>query len=135
MRANIIKSGNAKSVELKNGESGEIIGFITEITSKNVGAEKANKANVILWDRDCVHYHEEAEEQYHCISGSGFIYLNNDVFEFNHGDTVIIPPGIRHAAGTRNSSKLISFTCISSPPYDPQDECRVEPFHNWSIEK
>jgi mannose-6-phosphate isomerase-like protein (cupin superfamily) len=113
----IIVREKPKIIEL-NDDKG-IFGIVEEITSRAVGAERANIAKIILWGPDILHTHKETEETYICVKGEGEIFLIDQIFEFIPGVRVIVRPGILHAAKPKKG-KLV-FLCVSSPAFNPKD--------------
>jgi len=115
----IIISEKPNIVELGDGK--EMFGEVEEITSRAVGAERANVAKVTLWGADVLHAHKEAEETYICLEGEGELYLDGQIFEFIPGIRVIIKPGMLHAAKPKDRFGKLIFFCISSPAFNPVD--------------
>ena len=99
----------------------EVFGEVEEITSRELGAEKANIVKVTLWGPDFLHKHKIAEETYVCLKGDGEIFLDGETFDFSEGERVIIPPGTLHATRPKRFFGKLVFLCISSPPFDPKD--------------
>lgn len=115
----IIVSEKPKIIEF-NDDKG-IFGKVEEITSRAVGAERANIAKIILWGPDILHIHKETEETYICVKGEGEIFLIDQIFEFIPGVRVIVRPGILHAAKPKKNSRKLVFLCVSSPAFRPED--------------
>ena len=42
------------------------------------------------------HHHEDVEEVYHVVSGSGVMHIGDESFEVNSGDTWIVPLHLEH---------------------------------------
>ena len=124
-----IINNKPKVVKLKDGDV--VFGDVEEITSRAVGAERANLARVTLSGADFVHTHEGAEETYIYESGMGKILLGDKVSDFGPGTRVIIPPGTAHAVKPANSFPRVVFLCISGPPFDPEDVHSDPRGRNW----
>ena len=67
-----------------------------------------------------LHRHQQSEEIYHVIAGSGVMWLGEECIAISVGDTVCIAPGIAHAVENNGASALV-FLCCCSPPYSHQD--------------
>ncbi len=113
----------------------DTFGEVEEITSRNLGAERANVVKVTLQGRDILHSHKEAEETYVCLEGEGELFLDDQIVKFVPGVKVIIKPGTVHAARPkRNQSKLV-FLCISSPPFSSDDVINDPRGRRWRLEE
>jgi len=66
------------------------------------------------------HYHRASEEIYFFTHGSGRLRLGEDESEVAAGDTVVIPPGMRHKLWNTGSEPL-KLLCCCSPPYSHED--------------
>jgi mannose-6-phosphate isomerase-like protein (cupin superfamily) len=71
------------------------------------------------------HYHHESEEIYFFTHGHGRLRLGKDENEVAPGDTVVIPPGIRHKLWNTGSEPL-KLLCCCSPPYSHEDTVLTE---------
>lgn len=127
-KASIVKE-KPKVVKLKDG--GIVFGEVEEITSRAVGAERANFTRVTLFGPDVIHTHERTEETYIYKSGMGKIILGNKIYDFGPDTRVIIPPGTPHAAKPYDSFPQFVFLCVSSPPFDPDDVHSDPRGRNW----
>ena len=77
-----------------------------------VGAEQANMNWVKLEvdERNTVHAHSESEDTIFILSGRGTVEdLTNDVrLEFQAGDAIHVPPGVRHAVCADRGAEVLS---------------------------
>ncbi len=64
------------------------------------------------------HYHEDAEEIYFILTGSGIMELDGEERPVNPGDAILIPPGARHQIRAAEDLRLL---CCCSPPYRHED--------------
>ena len=126
--ASIVKD-KPEIVEFKDGE--EVFGKVEEITSRDVGARKANFVKVTLLGPDVIHTHDDAEETYVYESGMGRIILDDEISDFGPGTRVIIPPGMSHAVKPWESFPQVVFLCVSSPPFNPDDVHPDPRGRNW----
>ncbi len=106
-------------VEFNDGK--EVFGEVEEITSRAVGAERANVAKVTLWGPDVLHTHKEAEETYICLEGEGELYIDGQIIDFVPGIRVIIAPGTLHAARPKKEWDKLVLLCVASPAFSPTD--------------
>ena len=66
------------------------------------------------------HYHALAEEIYLFTAGRGRMRLGDEESEVTAGDTVVIPPGIRHKLWNTGTEPL-KLLCCCAPPYSHDD--------------
>jgi mannose-6-phosphate isomerase-like protein (cupin superfamily) len=66
------------------------------------------------------HFHRTSEEIYHFTAGSGRMRLGDEVGTVEAGDTVVIPPGVRHKLWNPGPEELV-LLCCCSPPYMDDD--------------
>jgi len=67
-----------------------------------------------------LHKHNNCEEIYYVLSGSGIMTLGDEQFDIMEGDTIAIPPGTPH--NVRNSgAALLKVLCACAPPYSHND--------------
>ena len=69
------------------------------------------------------HYHQRTEELYFITVGQGLMTLGEREVVVRPGDTVVIPPGERHKI--RAGAEGLAFVCVTTPPYDPDDDYEV----------
>ena len=62
-----------------------------------------------------LHSHEEAEQVYIVVSGSGTMTVAGDTQEVASGDLVLVPPATDHSISNGNSSDLCCVS-VQSPP-------------------
>ena len=62
-----------------------------------------------------LHSHEEAEQVYIVVSGSGTLTVAGDTQEVAPGDLVLVPPATDHSISNGNSSDLCCVS-VQSPP-------------------
>lgn len=66
------------------------------------------------------HHHVRSEEIYHILAGTGLMRLGEQEFAVAPGDSVLIPPGMRHCIHNSGTTTL-RFLCCCSPAYSHQD--------------
>ncbi|MFH1551469.1 MAG: hypothetical protein ABIC36_01145 [bacterium] len=125
----IIISEEPKIIQLNDGE--KFFGSVSEITSRAVGALRANVAEVTLWGADFLHHHKEAEETYICTKGKGELYLGDNVIDFVLGVRVIIKPNTLHATRPKGEFERLTFLCVASPAFSPDDVYNHELGRRW----
>ena len=60
-------------------------------------------------------------ETYYFLSGKGQMFLGNEIFEVEKGDTVYVPPQINQYV--KNTGEIdLAFLCIVSPPWSEETE-------------
>jgi mannose-6-phosphate isomerase-like protein (cupin superfamily) len=70
------------------------------------------------------HYHRRTSEVYLIHAGCGQMRLGDAVVQVQPGDAVVIPATVPH--DVRAHTEMILW-CISSPPYDPNDDFEIDP--------
>ena len=78
------------------------------------------EALVPAGDETLLHRHNQAEEIYHIVEGSGLMTVGNDKFNVAAGDTVCIKPGKVHCIKNTGGIPL-KILCCCSPPYSHED--------------
>jgi mannose-6-phosphate isomerase-like protein (cupin superfamily) len=66
------------------------------------------------------HYHGVLEEIYFFTAGEGRLRLGDEETEVGPGDTVVIPPRIRHKLWNTGAGPL-RLLCCCAPPYSHDD--------------
>ncbi|MEA2366175.1 MAG: hypothetical protein QOI32_1687 [Thermoleophilaceae bacterium] len=66
------------------------------------------------------HHHGVSEEIYFFTSGSGRLRLGDEETNVSAGDTIVIPPGVRHKLWNSGDEPL-KLLCCCSPPYSHED--------------
>jgi len=62
-----------------------------------------------------LHSHEESEQAYVIVRGSGTMSVAGDTQPVSEGDLVLVPPATDHSVGNDGSVEL-AFISIQSPP-------------------
>ena len=104
--------------------------FITKDTSeireimayRNSGCESMSLAEATVYPGRSTeaHYHEESDEVYYFLSGTGRMRLGEEETDVGPGDTVYIPPGTVHQTWNTGTEDLV-ILCICVPPYEHED--------------
>lgn len=63
------------------------------------------------------HAHENQEETFHCIAGSGQIKVNDTVFDLVPGDTVFVEPGETHMCMNLHGTEDFKVVSVVTPPF------------------
>ena len=71
------------------------------------------------------HYHRETEEIYFFTHGAGRMRLGDEEREVEPGDTVVIPPGVRHKLWNDGGEPL-RLLCCCAPAYSDEDTVLTE---------
>lgn len=72
-----------------------------------------------------LHIHHETEEIYHITAGCGMMTLDEESFEIQKGDTVLIMPGTAHKVDNTGEEDL-KILCCCCPAYSHEDTELVE---------
>jgi mannose-6-phosphate isomerase-like protein (cupin superfamily) len=67
-----------------------------------------------------LHSHEEAEQVYIVVSGSGTMTVAGDKQEIGEGDLVLVPPATDHSIANGNSPDLCCVS-VQSPPVEASE--------------
>ena len=71
------------------------------------------------------HFHKVSEEIYYFTRGAGIMRLGSDEAEVRAGDTVVIPPGVKHKLWNTSADPLV-LLCCCSPAYSNEDTVLLE---------
>lgn len=66
------------------------------------------------------HAHEEQEEIFYCIQGSGKIKVNTTVYDVEVGDLVYVDPGAVHQLINTEGKEIFKVISVVSPPFTPE---------------
>jgi len=67
-----------------------------------------------------LHFHKRSEEIYHITQGKGLMFLGEQQFSVNVGDTICIPANTAHQISNVGKHDLV-FLCACSPAYSHDD--------------
>jgi mannose-6-phosphate isomerase-like protein (cupin superfamily) len=104
---------------------GSSIREVAGTPSGNAAQQSLAEATVPAGGQTVEHYHPIAEEIYHLISGTGTLRLGDEQAEVRAGDTVVIPPGVRHKLWNSGPDPLV-LLCCCAPPYSHDDTVLCE---------
>jgi mannose-6-phosphate isomerase-like protein (cupin superfamily) len=104
---------------------GSSIREVAGVPSGNAVQQSLAEATVPVAGETVEHYHPIAEEIYHLLAGSGRLRLGDDVADVAAGDTIVIPPGVRHKLWNTGTEPLV-LLCCCSPPYRHEDTVLCE---------
>jgi mannose-6-phosphate isomerase-like protein (cupin superfamily) len=99
---------------------GSLIRELVGIPSGNAERQSVAEATVPPGGETAEHYHRTTEEVYLFTSGQGRMRLGDEEAEVRAGDTVVIPPGVRHKLWNEGSQPLV-LLCCCAPPYRDAD--------------
>jgi mannose-6-phosphate isomerase-like protein (cupin superfamily) len=91
----------------------------------NAANQSLAEATVQPGGETAEHFHRASEEIYTVVSGTGRMRLGDQESDLRPGDTVVIPPGIRHKLWSGPAQPLVVL-CSSSPPYSHEDTVLTE---------
>lgn len=101
-------------------KDGSEIRELAGIPTGNAENQSLAEATVPAGGETEEHYHGVTEEIYLFTSGSGRMRLGDDESDVAVGDTVVIPPGVRHKLWNTGSEPL-KLLCCCSPAYSHDD--------------
>ena len=67
-----------------------------------------------------LHLHRTSQEIYHILSGRGMMFLGEEIFAVEPGDSILIMPGTSHRIESTGDQPL-RILCCCNPPYDHED--------------
>lgn len=93
--------------------------------SGNSQQQSLAEATVPAGGETIEHYHRAAEEIYHLVAGAGRLRLGEEEADVRAGDTIVIPPGVRHKLWNPAGEPLV-LLCCCAPPYSHDDTVLCE---------
>jgi mannose-6-phosphate isomerase-like protein (cupin superfamily) len=104
---------------------GSSIREVAGIPSANAVNQSLAEATVPPGGETIEHLHRRAEEIYHLVAGAGRMRLGHAEGDVRAGDTVVIPPGVRHKLWNPGPEPLV-LLCCCAPPYSHDDTVLLE---------
>lgn len=83
-------------------------------------AQSLAEATVPPGVRTHAHRHEQTEEFYYVLRGTGRMRLDSDAFDVSPGEAICIPPGTVHDIENTGLDDLV-ILCCCTPPYSHGD--------------
>jgi mannose-6-phosphate isomerase-like protein (cupin superfamily) len=120
-----VKIRRADATEPYVTRDGSTIREIAGPPSGTAERQSLAEATVAPGAQTVEHYHRSAEEIYHFLGGTGRLRVGEEVAGVGPGDTVTIPPGIRHKLWNDGAEPLV-LLCCSAPPYSHEDTVLCE---------
>lgn len=71
------------------------------------------------------HYHEKTEEIYFILEGSGQMFLDDESFDVQRGDSILIKPGQHHCI-KNTGQQVLHFLCSCAPAYQHEDSFLID---------
>jgi mannose-6-phosphate isomerase-like protein (cupin superfamily) len=105
---------------------GSSIRELAGVPSGNAVNQSLAQATVPAGRETIEHYHREAEEIYHFISGAGRMRLGAEEADVQAGDTVVIAPGVPHKLWNTSEDEDLVLLCCCAPPYSHDDTVLLE---------
>jgi mannose-6-phosphate isomerase-like protein (cupin superfamily) len=99
---------------------GSSIRELAGIPSGNASQQSVAEATVPPGGETIEHYHRTTEEVYLFTSGEGRMRLGDEEADVRAGDTVVIPPGVKHKLWNAGPDPLVVLCCCA-PPYRDED--------------
>ncbi|HEX4718209.1 MAG TPA: cupin domain-containing protein [Thermoleophilaceae bacterium] len=104
---------------------GSEIRELAGIPSGNAVNQSLAQAKVPAGGDTIEHYHRMTEEIYLFTGGHGTMRLGDEEFAVEAGDSVVIPPGVRHKLWAKGDADLVLFCCCA-PAYTHEDTVLLE---------
>jgi mannose-6-phosphate isomerase-like protein (cupin superfamily) len=104
---------------------GSSIRELVGIPSGNAIQQSVAEATVPPGRETIEHYHQTTEEVYLFVGGHGRMRLGDEEAEVSAGDTVVIPPGVKHKLWNEGTEPLVVLCCCA-PPYRDEDTVLVD---------
>jgi mannose-6-phosphate isomerase-like protein (cupin superfamily) len=104
---------------------GSTIREVAGVPSANAVNQSLAEATVPPGGETIEHLHRRSEEIYHFTAGAGRLRLGDDEAGVRAGDTVVIPPGVRHKLWNPGGEPLV-LLCCCAPPYSHEDTVLLE---------
>lgn len=104
---------------------GSTIREVAGVPSANAVNQSLAEATVPPGRETIEHLHRASEEIYHFTGGAGRMRLGADEADVRAGDTVVIPPGVRHKLWNPGGEPLV-LLCCCAPPYSHEDTVLLE---------
>lgn len=99
---------------------GSSIRELVGVPSGNATQQSVAEATVPPGGKTIEHYHRTTEEVYLFLGGEGRMRLGDEEAAVCGGDTVVIPPGVRHKLWNEGAEPLV-LLCCCAPPYRDED--------------
>lgn len=99
---------------------GSSIRELVGVPSGNATQQSVAEATVPPGGKTIEHYHRTTEEVYLFLGGEGRMRLGDEEAAVSGGDTVVIPPGVRHRLWNEGAEPLV-LLCCCAPPYRDED--------------
>jgi mannose-6-phosphate isomerase-like protein (cupin superfamily) len=120
-----VASRRVEKVRLEQREpfitaDGSSIRELVGIPSGNASQQSVAEATVPTGGQTVEHYHRTTEEVYVFLGGEGRMRLGDEDAAVRAGDTVVIPPGVRHKLWNAGPEPLV-LLCCCAPPYRDED--------------
>jgi mannose-6-phosphate isomerase-like protein (cupin superfamily) len=104
---------------------GSTIREVAGVPSANAVNQSLAEATVPPGSETIEHLHRRSEEIYHFTAGAGRMRLGDDEAAVRAGDTVVIPPGVRHKLWNPGAEPLV-LLCCCAPAYSHEDTVLLE---------
>jgi mannose-6-phosphate isomerase-like protein (cupin superfamily) len=104
---------------------GSTIREVAGVPTGNATQQSLAEATVPAGGETVEHYHRVAEEVYHLVRGAGRLRLGDEEADVRAGDTIVIPPGVRHKLWNPGAEPLV-LLCCCAPPYSHDDTVLCE---------
>ena len=115
-----MRVSNLERVESFTTLDGSTIREVAGPASDNAVNQSLAEASVPPGASTAEHYHRTTEEIYFFTHGAGRMRLGEDERAVGPGDTVVIPPGVKHKLWNDGNEPL-RLLCCCAPAYSDAD--------------
>jgi mannose-6-phosphate isomerase-like protein (cupin superfamily) len=119
-----VRVDNLSDVEAFTTLDGSTIREVAGPATGSADNQSLAEATVPAGGETAEHYHRETEEIYFFTAGAGRMRLGDEEREVAAGDTVVIPPGVRHKLWA--GGEELKLLCCCSPAYSHDDTVLTE---------
>jgi len=77
-------------------------------------------------------YHKKRSETWTIIEGEALVTLDDKIFNYRAGDTILIPQGIKHRVENKGNNTLIFIEVQTGTYFGEDDIIRIEDDYNRS---
>ena len=75
-------------------------------------------------------YHNKRSEAWTIVNGNGTITLNGEAKEYNSGETILIPQGVKHRIENKGKEKVVFIEVQTGTYFGEDDIVRIEDDYN-----
>lgn len=112
---------NANDLPVVTSEHGETVREYAGLSAGGASQHSIAHITIDPGKASRKHYHPEAEESYHILSGEAQIVIDGATEILQPGDVVVIPPRAVHQIFNVSERSELVFLAICVPPWTPDN--------------